>query len=71
MHELGAPWLSSAVPFIVPVFAQGKGRERFPRGLFPTGRLSREVLQRSFLFTSAGFSLLSHYVYKEGPLPGS
>jgi len=49
MHELGAPWLSSAVSFIVPVFAQRKGREQFPRGLFPTGTFSREVLQRSFL----------------------
>lgn len=51
MHELGAPWLSSAAPFIVPVFAQEKGRDPFP-----VGRLGREevFLHRSWLF------LLSH-----------
>lgn len=71
MHELGAPWLSSAVPFIVPVFAQEKGRERFARGLFPTGRLSGEEPQRSFLSVNPGFSLLSRYMYEERLLPGS
>lgn len=71
MHELGAPWLSSAVPFIVPVFAQEKGRERFPRGLFPTGRLSGEEPQRSFLSTDPGFSPLSRDTSEEGLLPGS
>lgn len=71
MHELGAPWLSSAVPFLVPVFAQEKGRERFPRGLLPTGRLSGEKPRRSFLSADSGFSLLSHYMHEEGLLPGS
>lgn len=71
MHELGAPWLSSAVPFLVPVFAQEKGRERFPGGLLPTGRLSGEKPRRSFLSTDSGFSLLSHYMHEEGLLPGS
>lgn len=71
MHELGAPWLSSAVPFLVPVFAQEKGRERFPRGLLPTGRLSGEKPRRSFLSVDSGFSLLSHYMHEEGLLPGS
>lgn len=52
MHELGAPWLSSAAPFTVSVFAQEKGREPFPRELFPEGRLGREevFLHRSWLF---------------------
>lgn len=71
MHELGAPWLSSAVPFIVPVFAQEKGRERFPRGLFATGRLTRGEPQRSFLSTDPGSSPLSRDRYEEGLLPGS
>lgn len=71
MHELGAPWLSSAAPFIVPVFAQEKRREQFPRGLFPTGRLSREEPQRSFLSINPGFSLLPLYMYEERLLPGS
>jgi len=71
MHELGAPWLCSPIPFIVPVFAQEKGRERFPRGLFPARRLSGEEPQRSFLSTHSRFSPLSHYMYEEGLLPGS
>lgn len=71
MHELGAPWLSSAVPFIVPVFAQEKGREQFPRELFPTGRLSRGEPQRSFLSTDPGSSLPFRDRYEEELLPGS
>lgn len=45
MHELGAPWLSSAAPFIVPVFAQEKGRDPFPVGT-----------ERRFFSTDPGFS---------------